>query len=79
MKLFLLKTMSRQMPVACKGIHSQASVGNCFIVAHNYTVTKGYPDIIGASLRCKYENGKIKNEQEFKEVLEHVLSDCKKI
>ena len=46
---------------------------------HKYLYKKGYPDIIGTSLRCKYENGKIKNEQEFKEVLEHVLFDCKKI
>jgi hypothetical protein len=34
---------------------------------------------IGKLLREKYDIGEIKNEEEFKEVLEHVLSNSKEI
>lgn len=34
---------------------------------------------IGKLLRDKYDNGEFKDEEEFKEVLEHVLSNSKEI
>ena len=43
---------------------------------HDYLYKKDYPVEIGRIMRVKYENGKIRNESEFKEVLENVLSDC---
>ena len=33
-------------------------------------------DSVGLRLRKMYENAKIQSEQEFKEALKHVLSDC---
>lgn len=36
---------------------------------HKYVYKKSIPNIIGALLRRYYENGKIKSEKEFKEVL----------
>ena len=46
---------------------------------HKFLYKKGYPDAIGNQLRQKYECGIIRGEQEFKEVLDHVLSGCEKI
>ena len=46
---------------------------------HKYLYKKGYPDDIGSILRVEYECGKIKNEEEFQEVLGYVLSDRKKV
>ncbi len=46
---------------------------------HKYFYKKYLDNRIGYCLRRAYEDGKIKNENEFKEVLENVLSDCKKI
>lgn len=38
-----------------------------------------YNDMIGRTLRKEYENGKIRLENEFMEVLKRVLSDSKEI
>lgn len=46
---------------------------------HKYLYKKNYPDDIGLKLRKLYENGKILNENMFREVLQNVLSDCKRI
>lgn len=46
---------------------------------HKYVYKKDYPRELGCSLRKAYENSAIRTEKEFKEVLEHVLSDSKKI
>lgn len=46
---------------------------------HKYLYKKKYPDDIGLKLRKLYENGKILNENMFREVLQNVLSDCKRI
>ena len=46
---------------------------------HKYIYKKNYNNMIGCTLRKAYESGKIRTEQEFKEVLHHVLSDCKEI
>ncbi len=46
---------------------------------HKYVYKRKYKSQVGYCLRQEYERGKIKNESEFKEVLEHVLSDCKEI
>ena len=46
---------------------------------HKYIYKKNYPNHVGCSLRTAYENGTIRTEKEFKEVLSHVLLDCKKI
>ena len=46
---------------------------------HKYVYKKNYPNSVGSSLRTAYENATIKSEKEFKEVLNHVLFDCKKI
>lgn len=43
---------------------------------HDYLYKKNYPVEIGKLLRDRYENGRIRNETEFKEALEDVLSDC---
>ena len=43
---------------------------------HDYLYKKDYPVEIGRIMRVKYENGQIRNESEFKEVLKNVLSDC---
>lgn len=46
---------------------------------HKYVYKKNYPNSVGCSLRAAYENGTIKSEKNFKEVLNHVLLDCKEI
>ena len=46
---------------------------------HKYLYKKNYPDDVGLKLRKLYENGKILNENMFREVLQNVLSDCKRI
>ncbi len=46
---------------------------------HKYVYKKNYTDSIGCSLRTAYENGTIRSEKDFKEVLNHVLLDCKEI
>lgn len=46
---------------------------------HKYIYKKSFDDSVGYCLRRTYEDGKIKNENEFKEVLKNVLSDCKEI
>ena len=46
---------------------------------HKYVYKRKYKNQVGYCLRQEYECGKIKNESEFKEVLERVLSDCEKI
>lgn len=46
---------------------------------HKYVYKRKYKSQVGYCLRQEYESGKIKNESEFKEVLERVLSDCKEI
>ena len=35
---------------------------------------KAYPNEVGRQLRAYYENGKIRNQSEFEEALENVLS-----
>lgn len=46
---------------------------------HKYVYKKNYDNTVGRSLRTAYENGLIKTENDFKEVLNHVLLDCQKI
>lgn len=46
---------------------------------HNSFYKRGYDDAIGRYLRKSYEDGKIKNIEEFKEVLANVLSNSEKI
>lgn len=46
---------------------------------HKYVYKREYKHKTGYCLRQKYENGNIKNENEFKEALWHVLSDSKKV
>lgn len=46
---------------------------------HKYLYKKNYPGDVGLKLRKLYENGKILNENMFWEVLQNVLSDCKRI
>ena len=41
---------------------------------HDYLYKKDYPVETGKIMREKYENGLIRNEYEFKEVLNNVLS-----
>ena len=43
---------------------------------HDYLYKKNYSREIGKIIREKYENGLIRNEDEFKEVLKNVLSNC---
>ena len=45
---------------------------------HKYIYKKNYKNEIGLQLRKMYESAKIQTEQDFKEALEHVLSDCEK-
>ena len=45
---------------------------------HKYVYKRKYDDLIGCTLRKEYESGRIRTENEFKEVLERVLSDRKK-
>jgi len=40
---------------------------------HDYVYKKNYPLSVGKELRRQYENGNIKNVEEFEEVLENVL------
>ncbi len=46
---------------------------------HKYLYKKENYDIIGYKMRQQYENGIIKNENDFKEVLKNVLFDSKEI
>ena len=46
---------------------------------HKYVYKRGYKDQVGYCLRQEYECGKIKNESEFREVLENVLSDSEEV
>ena len=46
---------------------------------HKYVYKRGYDNQIGCILRQSYENAKIRNENEFKEILDYVLSDSEKI
>lgn len=43
---------------------------------HKYIYKKDYDSEIGLKLRKLYESAKIQTEYDFKEALEHVLSDC---
>ena len=45
---------------------------------HDYLYKKDLPDSIGREMRNKYECGLIKNENDFKEVLNDVLSNCER-
>lgn len=46
---------------------------------HKYVYKRNYENTVGCMLRNEYENGRIRTETEFKEVLNRVLSDCKEI
>ena len=46
---------------------------------HKYVYKRGYDNQIGCILRQSYENAKIRNENEFKEMLDYVLFDSEKI
>lgn len=46
---------------------------------HKYVYKKNYPNSVGCALRTAYEDGTIKSEKDFKEVLNHVLLDCKEV
>ena len=46
---------------------------------HKYVYKKNYPNSVGCSLRTAYEDGTIKSEKDFKEVLNHVLLACKEV
>ena len=43
---------------------------------HSYLYKKNYPDSVGKTIRKKYEDGCIRNRDEFEEVLKNVLCDC---
>ena len=43
---------------------------------HKYIYKKNYDNEVGLQLRKMYESAKILTEQDFKEALKHVLSDC---
>lgn len=43
---------------------------------HKYIYKKNYVNSVGIQLREMYENAKIQTERDFKEALNHVLSDC---
>lgn len=43
---------------------------------HDCVYKKSYPNEVGCQLRSLYEKGSIKNEKEFMEVMEDVLSRC---
>ena len=43
---------------------------------HKYVYKRKYENHIGSMLRRAYEDSRIRNENEFKEVLENVLSGC---
>ena len=40
---------------------------------HDYLYKKDYPDSVGRQLRMQYESGSIRNEAEFREVMNNVL------
>ena len=46
---------------------------------HKYVYKRKYEDHVGSLLRQAYEAARIRNEDEFREVLENVLSDCEKV
>lgn len=46
---------------------------------HDYLYKKSYPIEVGKILRVKYESGMIRNEHEFKEELNNVLFNCKRL
>ncbi|MDE7310702.1 MAG: hypothetical protein K2N87_03620 [Eubacterium sp.] len=46
---------------------------------HKYVYKRKYKNEVGYCLRQKYECGNIKNENEFKEVLRHVLSNSEEV
>ena len=46
---------------------------------HKYLYKKNYPNEVGLKFRELYENGKILNENMFREAQKDVLSDCKGI
>ena len=43
---------------------------------HDYLYKKDFPNTVGYIMRKKYENGLIKTDIEFEEVLRDVLSSC---
>ncbi len=45
---------------------------------HKYIYKKNYASSVGRYLREQYENAGIQTENDFKEVLGHVLSDCER-
>jgi len=50
---------------------------NDWLYIHLYKHIKD--NAVGKVLRDKYDNGEIKDEEDFKEMLEHVLSNSKEI
>lgn len=46
---------------------------------HKYVYKRKYDNRVGCTLRREYESGRIKTENEFREVLNCVLSNCKEI
>ena len=46
---------------------------------HKYVYKRKYDNHVGSLLRQAYEDARIRNEDEFREVLKNVLSDCEKI
>ena len=43
---------------------------------HDYLYKKAFPNSVGKEMRRCYENGSIRNETQFQEVLNDVLSGC---
>ena len=46
---------------------------------HKYVYKRVYNNNVGWTLRKEYENGRVRTEKEFKDVLNDVLSDCQEI
>lgn len=46
---------------------------------HKYIYKKSYPSNIGQLIKQAYDVGKIRNEEEFKEVLKDVLLNSKEV
>ena len=46
---------------------------------HKYVYKRNYDNHVGSLLRQAYEAARIRNEDEFREVLKNVLSDCEKV
>lgn len=46
---------------------------------HKYVYKRKYDNHVGSLLRQAYEDARIRNEDEFREVLKNVLSDCEKV